>query len=79
MENQYHIEVYPEGCCELCNEIIHNHLDCPICGKKYAASQEYYDLNEGSPVQITCSNCKSTFETKTSPYDIESVWIKITQ
>lgn len=77
MENQYRIEVYPEGCCELCNEIVHNHLDCPACGVKNAPSEQYCNLNEDSPIQITCAKCKATFETKTDAYSSDSVWIRV--
>ena len=50
-----HIEIHSEICCEICNEIIHNHIDCPVCGKKYAETQNYYDLHEwNDPLECEC-------------------------
>jgi hypothetical protein len=54
------LEVYGEVCCDMCNEIIHNHIDCPVCKKEYAATEQYCDLYGEKEVQ--CENCRSTFE-----------------
>lgn len=34
----YSFDIFPEPCCELCNETIHNHMECPICGDDYAST-----------------------------------------
>ena len=35
------LEIYGEICCDDCGDIIHNHLDCPVCKKDYAGSDQY--------------------------------------
>lgn len=57
---EFEIEVYAETCCEDCNEIIHNHIDCPLCKKQYAKTNQYCDLQYEETVQ--CENCDSIFE-----------------
>lgn len=54
------LEVYPEICCDLCNDVIHNHIDCPVCNQKYAPTESYFDLTYDD--ELTCSNCKTVFE-----------------
>jgi hypothetical protein len=71
-----HISVYAELCCEECNEVIHNHLDCPICGKKYAASDNYHDLSADTPHRLECE-CGSVFETTDFPYDDDTTWRQV--
>ncbi len=70
------IDIYPEACCEVCNETIHNHLDCPACGKKYASSANYHSLSENNPATITCE-CGAKFQTKDNPYDDDAEWDRI--
>ena len=53
------LTVYGEICCELCNEIIHNHIDCPVCKRKDVETDRYCDLSEVD--DLTCNNCKTTF------------------
>lgn len=53
------IEFYPEICCEDCNEIIHNHFDCPVCNKQDAGTSIY-----GEPwdeTEFRCENCDAKF------------------
>lgn len=71
-----HISVYGELCCEVCNETIHNHLDCPVCGKKYATSENYHDLSEDTPHRLECE-CGAIFETTDFPYDEEATWRQV--
>lgn len=40
------LTIHAEICCELCNSVIHNHLECPCCGDSYAATSAYCDLFE---------------------------------
>jgi len=70
------ISVYSEICCEECGEIIHNHLDCPVCGVKWAASDNYHNLGDEKPYQLVCE-CGAVFETKDYPYDSDVVWTQI--
>ena len=48
------LEVYSETCCELCNEIVHNHIDCRACGKSYAATDTYCDAYEEQEIECEC-------------------------
>ncbi len=56
---------FPEDCCEVCNELIHAHFDCPVCGKKYASTSLYgeglYDVRELKTDGFDCNNCKTHF------------------
>jgi len=57
--DEVELEVYAEECCELCNDIIHNHIDCPVCKRNYAETDQYcslYDVKE-----LTCENCGTIF------------------
>lgn len=59
------IELYREYCCDVCNKIIHNHIDCPICGKEYASTDAYYDIYERAceaEVIIQCEECSARFK-----------------
>lgn len=53
------IEVYGEICCELCNDIIHNHIECPVCKKGYAETDQYGDLYDEK--ELTCE-CGTVYE-----------------
>lgn len=57
------LEVYAEICCDECQEIIHNHIDCPVCQSEYVATDQFCDLHDEK--ELTCENCGTTFE-KTS-------------
>jgi len=54
------LEVYGEICCDLCNEIIHNHIDCPVCKNSYAETDQYVDLFDET--ELTCVKCKTIFQ-----------------
>jgi len=77
LNQEVDLEVYGEVCCDMCNEIIHNHIDCPVCKKEYAGTEQYCDLYDEKTVE--CENCGSIFE-KTSDswyYDCKALVIKI--
>jgi transcription elongation factor Elf1 len=59
---EYVFKLIGEICCELCNEVIHNHFDCPSCGEKYASSDcyDYFDYKPGE--QVGCESCGAVFE-----------------
>ena len=71
-----HISIFIERCCDECNEIMHNHLDCPVCGQKYADSENYGDISEDMPRRLYCE-CGAVFETTEDPYDTKSVWRQV--
>lgn len=64
------LNIYGEICCEICNDVIHTHFDCPECGKDYAPSSLYgsvYDCDVGE--KISCEECKATWVIKSlKPY-----------
>ncbi len=71
------LDISPEDCCELCGEIVHNHLDCPACGKGWSSSDQYYDLSETLPAIIKCEECGATFTTDKEPYCPWTIWERI--
>lgn len=59
-ENEIEIQVYPEVCCGECNDIIHNHIDCPICKNDYAGTNQYGELH--GEKELSCSECGTVFQ-----------------
>ena len=45
-EKIYFVDYEPEKCCKECNEIIHNHFDCPECKTIGAGTNITGPLNE---------------------------------
>jgi len=77
LNQEVDLEVYGEVCCDMCNEIIHNHIDCPVCKKEYAGTEQYCDLYDEKTIE--CENCGSVFE-KTSNswyYECKALVVKI--
>jgi len=63
MKDIYEIEIYGELCCDDCNNIIHNHMDCPICKNDYASTNIYYEIWEFDKDDVlTCEECKTNFK-----------------
>ena len=56
----FQVHIYPEIHCDQCNDIVHNHFDCPICKKKYAGINTYSDLSD-KDLEIQCEECKTKF------------------
>ena len=71
-----HIEIYPEMCCEICGEIIHNHIDCPVCGKKYAETDNYYGLYESPEDPLVCE-CGAKFKLVSGSHYYDGEWAQI--
>jgi len=67
------IKITSEIHCEYCNEIIHNHFDCPLCGKKWT-SGNFIDLNEEKPCILHCDSCGAEFITTDPPYADGTEW-----
>lgn len=60
------LEFYPEVCCEECNEVVHNHFDCPVCDSSggfegtsmfHIIDEEYYHRGDG----FSCEDCDTEF------------------
>jgi hypothetical protein len=58
------ITLYPEGCCDECNEIVHVHMDCPACHDTVGRTDLYgaapWDQDEG--LELQCLACKAVFK-----------------
>lgn len=53
------LQVYSEICCDHCGDVVHNHIDCPVCKAQYAATDQYCDLYEER--ELTCEVCGTVF------------------
>ena len=40
------LDITPEECCEDCGDIVHNHIDCPVCKNTYARTDQYGPIGE---------------------------------
>ena len=57
------VKFYEEVCCEECNEVEHNHFDCPECNRVMAATNIYHQIDmDDVGTSICCNSCKSKFE-----------------
>lgn len=54
------LEIYPEICCELCNDVIHNHMDCPVCGDDYAGTDQHGYIEDTD--QVECEECGTVYK-----------------
>jgi hypothetical protein len=54
------IIAYGEICCDNCNEVIHNHMDCPVCKRSDVGTDQYCDMHYENI--ISCQECGSVFE-----------------
>lgn len=71
------VTIYNEVCCELCQEIIHNHFEeCPACGKNYAGTSAYFDLNDTYMMEpsIKCEECGAEFRPDENVKDFDWYW-----
>lgn len=49
----------------MCNEVIHNHFDCPVCRIKNAGTSIYcniYDAIDDNDLIFECERCNTEFE-----------------
>lgn len=56
----FHLKISGELCCELCGEVIHNHIECPACGRRNAGTdcyQSIYDGVENVGDVLQCAEC----------------------
>lgn len=60
------LKIYPEVCCDMCGETVHNHIDCPICGEEYAATDIYHDLSwfrdDKEEDRVMICECRAAFK-----------------
>lgn len=47
-------------CCDECNSIAENHIDCPVCKENYVMLDHFDELTYET--EITCENCKTVFK-----------------
>ena len=67
------LEIFSELCCEICWDVIHNHVNCPVCKDEYASTDAYCNLDDWEKDSITCQ-CGASFrkvDKNMSWYDIE--------
>jgi hypothetical protein len=63
IEDTFTLKLYPEICCDFCNDIIHNHFECPACGNTYAGTDIYGDVYDAGTNEFSCEECGAEFET----------------
>lgn len=57
------LEIYPEECCEVCGETIHNHFNCPVCKTRFASTDQYGSFyEEVAPITFSCEECHTKFK-----------------
>jgi hypothetical protein len=57
------LEIYSEICCDYCNDVIHNHFDCPVCKEFNVGTSIYhsmYDMEIGEILE--CNDCHAQFK-----------------
>lgn len=78
MDTRYIFDVRSEWCCESCQQVEHNHFDCPVCGKKYAPSDRYCDLDrdwmEYDNGVIGCEACGARFRLLSDSAYLDAEW-----
>lgn len=63
MTGDIRVDWYVEICCEICNDVIHNHFDCPGCKLEDIGTSIYADAREMKPDEtFTCEHCGAEFQ-----------------
>lgn len=55
------VKIYAQIHGDDCNDVIHNHFDCPACKKEYASTSAYYDIGYFDDKTISCEDCGADF------------------
>jgi len=55
------VSYYGETHCEMCNETVHNHFDCPVCKLRASGMSIYGEIDEYE-TNFECEECKAEFE-----------------
>lgn len=73
------IKFYPEICCEICNEVIHNHMNCPVCEGIDVGTSIYIDLDYVDIGRtMSCEECGAEFKLISKDSNINNYeWQKI--
>jgi hypothetical protein len=80
MKKKMITNVYQEICCEECNEVIHNHFDCPVCNSSYGNEPtDQYGYIDNYAADIQCEKCDTVFEkvSKESSWNDSDVEVRI--
>ena len=71
---RFEVDFDQEICCELCNEVVHFHMDeCPVCHETFAATDQYcavYQCTERGGA-FECEECGTSFKILEFDYDRE--------
>ena len=64
-----------EICCDYCNEVIHNHIDCPVCNTKFSETDAYCNIRENDIGFIMkCCKCNTKFELISKDDELELIF-----
>lgn len=66
-KNEVILEIYEEICCDYCNSIIHNHIDCVVCNKNYAKTDIYSEIDPEAGFMLQCE-CGTIYEMVNNEY-----------
>ena len=56
------IKIKPEVCCNFCNNVTHNHMECPACKNPFSATDKYGDMQDMIVGDVvSCEECGSAF------------------
>lgn len=55
------LNINQEICCDICNGIIHNHIDCPSCKGDNVGTDLYGDIHEEKIGFILTCDCGAEF------------------
>jgi len=61
----YTVDMFSEICCDECQEVVHNHMNCPACGKEDVGTDVFCGMwehiaEEKNPT-IACEECDTVF------------------
>ena len=57
------LNLVEEICCEMCNQVIHNHIDCPVCNTNFSETDAYCNIRENNVgFIIKCEKCYTEFK-----------------
>ena len=63
MYSSEQLNLVEEICCKVCNEVIHNHIDCPVCNEKFSDTDAFCNIREKNIGFIMkCEKCNTEFE-----------------
>lgn len=58
----YTLDLHAEIHCDMCGDVEHNHIDCPLCLEKNAPTNAYCDLFGEESFILKCEECESQFK-----------------